>query len=327
MLVQDEQAFNECKARPGPAEHTHKIGVCERYEAVAVAEVLKREPTQAEAEAAVGLYREQRPLGRSPGGRRGGVQRSGAVALPGTRAGQVPVTRPDLSQLPEVVRAAQATSAAIQRENERIYDQLPKHELVMALLDRDSRVRQLDGENAALKVEIARVRLKAAKLSTRQANAVHKATDAFYLAGSAFLALVKKFDDEQARSYRPPEPTEKDASAYRGQVADSDDEIADEIVINTERDKRIHLERTGDNYTVSEKLGEVWSNGRIAAVVINRPHGWPDQGFEVGAILVGATKSMGISVVGLTGEWHFVAPSVLDWAQRFATTEDPDATR
>ncbi len=190
--------------------------------------VTKPTPTQAEAEAKVGLVRQTQIKG-------------GAVALPGsptntsltlnryTRPGQIPVTRPDLSQLPEVVRAAQATSAAIQRENERIYDSLSKADLVMALLDRDLSVRKLASENAALTVEIARVRLKAAKLSTRQANAVHKATEMFQHAGSAFLELVKKFDDEREKSLRGPEPTEADREQYRKQVAKSDDEIADEI--------------------------------------------------------------------------------------------------
>lgn len=180
-------------------------------------EALKRAPTQVEAEAEiVGLYREHHPLQRGPG--LSHMRARGGALSPGPRQsgpGQIPLTRPDLSQLPEVVRAAQATSAALQRENERIYDKLPHHELVMALLDRDSMIRLRDSENAALRVEIARVKLKAARLSTRQHNMVHKATEAFYLAGSAFLQLVKRFDDEQQKSHKAPEPTAGDVAAYR----------------------------------------------------------------------------------------------------------------
>ncbi len=178
-------------------------------------EALKREPTQAEAETEAGLVRTGYTLPEAYFGRRGGITGRGAVALPGTRAGQIPLTRPDLSQLPEVVRAAQATSAAIQRENERIYDKLPHHELVMALLDRDSTLRLRDSENAALRVDIARVKIRAQRLSTRQHNMVHKATDAFYQAGTAFLALVKKFDEQQQASHNPPAPNAGDAAAYR----------------------------------------------------------------------------------------------------------------
>jgi hypothetical protein len=56
---------------------------------------------------------------------------------------------------------------------------------------------ELDSDNARLKLENVMIKKKAQTLSTRQANAVHKAMGMFAEAGKSFVALVEKLESAQ----------------------------------------------------------------------------------------------------------------------------------
>ncbi len=122
----------------------------------------------------------------------------GALPHTGPQPQSIPVRRPDLSQLPADVRAAHVTEAAVNREAQSAYSTLDKSDLVMGLIDRDSRIRRLESELGAIKVENERLKLREERLIGEHKEVLEVAARGF------IETWVEKAKEALARELAPP---------------------------------------------------------------------------------------------------------------------------